>query len=160
MSHFRVFQTSHNPLKIGGKTLSLSITAKKCTVVACQRMLQAAVDLTSRRCVFLNFCKGPWGCNAAILVRNQTFSNLHANVEVWKKNKQFQFIIFIPENFGPPKIGIKIGIKLSSRNSNLFQFLFQFLKMDPKTKIWTRLLGGKLTPAGGKTKNCPKKTEN
>ncbi len=54
--------------------------------------------------------------------------------------KQFQFRIFIPENFGPPKIGIKIGVKLSSRNSNLFQFLFHFFKLDPKTKIETRLL--------------------
>ena len=74
VADFRVLQTSHSPLKIGGKTLSLSIAAKKCTVVAWQRRLQAAVDLTSRRCVFLNFCKGPWcfwGRNSAILVRNR-----------------------------------------------------------------------------------------
>ena len=33
VADFRVLQTSHSPLKIGGKTLSLSIADKKCTVV-------------------------------------------------------------------------------------------------------------------------------
>ena len=84
VADFRVFQTSHSPLKIGGKTLSLSITVKKCTVVACQRRLEATVDLTSRRCVFLNFFKGPWGWNAQFWYVIETFSNLHPNVEVWK----------------------------------------------------------------------------
>ena len=64
VADFRVLQTSHSPLKIGGKTLSLSIAAKKCTVVAWQRRLQAAVDLTSRRCVFLNFFI--WGLGVAM----------------------------------------------------------------------------------------------
>ena len=77
VADFRVLQTSHSPLKIGGKTLSLSIAAKKCTVVAWQRRLQAAVDLTSRRCVFLNFFIWGLGLQCAILVRNETSEPLH-----------------------------------------------------------------------------------
>jgi hypothetical protein len=99
VADFRVLQTSHSPLKIGGKTLSLSITVKKCTVVAWQRRLQAAVDLTSRRCVFLNFFKGPWGCNAQFWYVIETFSNLHPNVEVWKFHKLVEFHKFIELDF-------------------------------------------------------------
>ena len=48
VSDFRVSQTSHSPLKIDDKTLSLSIVVKKYTVVPWQRRLKADVDLTSR----------------------------------------------------------------------------------------------------------------
>jgi hypothetical protein len=49
---FRVLQTSHSPLKIGDKTLSLSISTKKCTVVEWHGRLQAAIDLTSHHSGF------------------------------------------------------------------------------------------------------------
>jgi hypothetical protein len=42
----------------------------------------------------------------------QTFSNLHANVEVWKIHKLVQSHKFMELDFGLVKVSIKIGIKL------------------------------------------------
>jgi hypothetical protein len=79
---FRVLQTSHSLLKIGGKTFFLSITVKKCTVVVWQRRLQASVDLTSRHGGFFELLESPWcfwGRNSTMWVRSRKNVKISVN---------------------------------------------------------------------------------
>ena len=92
VADLRVLQTSHSPLNIPGKTLSLSITTEKYTVVPWQHSVTSVVDLTSCHDSFLNFWKGPWCCwgrNSAILVRNEITSM--ALYHIWKILYQQEF---------------------------------------------------------------------